>query len=301
MRRRLPYNLGPMSDLNPPSISKWPFFLGDLILVCFAGFIVYQQSAPMGLWHSALVFAAVGLAAGIGIIPFLREHTAAMKLSEADALATTVAQIQNLEQINTQIGRATTHWQAVQEHSTETVAAAREIGEKMQGELDEFKAFLRKASDAERTHLRLEVEKLRRGENDWLQVIVLMLDHVFALHEATVRAGQPGPIAQLNKFQFACQDAARRMGVLAFVPKAGDGFDSEVHQLAESEDAPGSPAQIAEVLAVGFTYQGRLVRRALVTAVARAQSGPEPEAQAEVQEAAVAEASADEQSPQAGA
>jgi molecular chaperone GrpE len=269
------YNLGRMSNHNSPALPKWPFFIGDFVLICFAGLIVYQTELPLSLWQTVLVLAAVSLGAWLGVFPFVREHQAALKFSEANALATTVAQIKNLDQIKTQISNATNHWQGIQEQSSQAIAAAREIGDRMRSELDEFCEFLRKANDAEKGNLRLEVEKLRRGETEWLQLVVLLLDHALALHQATLRAGQAGPIAQLNKFQFACTDAARRMGVVPFTPKPGDSFDPEVHQ-SNSEKLPEGGAQIAEVLAVGFMYQGQLARRALVT------TAPDPRAQPEL-------------------
>jgi len=44
-------------------------------------------------------------------------------------------------------------------------------------------------NDSEKTTLRLEVEKLRRGELEWLQALVHILDHVFALHTAAMHSG----------------------------------------------------------------------------------------------------------------
>ena len=49
-----------------------------------------------------------------------------------------------------------------------------------------FGDFLRKSNDAEKSHLRLEVDKLRRSENEWLQILVRILDHIFALHQAAM-------------------------------------------------------------------------------------------------------------------
>ena len=61
----------------------------------------------------------------------------------------------------------------------------------MTGEVRQFTEFMQKMNDSEKAALRLEVEKLRRGEGEWLQVLVRILDHVFALHAAAVRSGEP--------------------------------------------------------------------------------------------------------------
>ena len=64
--------------------------------------------------------------------------------------------------------------------------------------------------DVDLRKVRLEVEKLRRAEGEWLQVLVRVLDHVYALHLGALRSGQPNLIEQLSNFQNACRDAARR-------------------------------------------------------------------------------------------
>jgi len=75
--------------------------------------------------------------------------------------------------------------------------------------------------------LRLEVEKLRRVESEWLQVAVRMLDHVYALHQGACRSGQPHLIEQVGSFQNACRDAARRVGVTPFTANEGEPFDAQ--------------------------------------------------------------------------
>src|ERR1051325_12049960 len=94
---------------------------------------------------------------------------------------------------------------------------AKEIAQDMAAEVKAFNEFLQRARTDERSALQLEVDKLRRGETEWLQVIVRMLDHVYALHQAALRSRQPSLIEQLGNFQNACRDAARRIGLQPFV------------------------------------------------------------------------------------
>jgi molecular chaperone GrpE (heat shock protein) len=105
---------------------------------------------------------------------------------------------------------------------------------------------------------------MQRGEKDWIQVSVRMLDHVYALHLGAVRSGQPNLIAQLSNFQNACRDAARRVGLTPFAAEPAEPFDEQRHQLLEGQKTPADGAVIAETLATGYTFQGRLLRPALV-------------------------------------
>ncbi|MBC8094179.1 MAG: nucleotide exchange factor GrpE, partial [Akkermansiaceae bacterium] len=128
-----------------------------------------------------------------------------------------------------------------------------------------FNEFIQKTNDSEKATLRLEVEKMRRAEVEWLQVVVRILDHVFALHQAAARSKQPGIAEQLGKFQMACHDAARRIGLAAFAAAPAEAYDAQRHQLVDGPDAKAPEgAAIEDTVATGYTFQGRLIRPAMV-------------------------------------
>ncbi|MDB6019066.1 MAG: hypothetical protein JWR19_3555 [Pedosphaera sp.] len=254
-----------MSNQTEPKLCKWPFFLGDAVLIGLAMVIYWQSKLPMGNWQIVLFVVSGALGALLAVLPYLLEFQAMVRLGEADALVSATAQMKNLELIAVQISAATAQWQMVQEESGKTVGAAKEIAERISGEAVAFSDFLQKANDGERANLRLEVEKLRRAEGDWLQVVVRMLDHTFALHQAAVRSGQQGLVEQLGHFQHACRDVARRLGIVPFAPTPNEPFDAQIHQVADGQEAPASDAKVGETVATGYTFQGQLLRPALVT------------------------------------
>jgi molecular chaperone GrpE (heat shock protein) len=200
----------------------------------------------------------------LGVAPFLLEYDAVVKVAEAGALSTVVSELKNLEGIANQISGATGKWQEAQEQAAKTAAGAREIAERMTGEVQAFTEFMKRANDSERATLRLEVEKLKRGESEWLQVLVRMLDHVYALHQGASRSGQPKVAEQVGNFQLACRDSARRVGLTPFTANEGEPFDAQRHQLVEEGATASADAVVAETIATGYTFQGRLVRPALV-------------------------------------
>jgi geranylgeranyl pyrophosphate synthase len=69
---------------------------------------------------------------------------------------------------------------------------------------------------------------------------------------------------QLNGFQNSCRDVARRVGLAPFVPATGEPFNAKIHQLTDGA-APPEGSRVGEILATGYTYQGKLLRPALVT------------------------------------
>jgi molecular chaperone GrpE (heat shock protein) len=106
-----------------------------------------------------------------------------------------------------------------------------------------------------------------------LQVLVRILDHIFALNAAAARSNQPKAAEQITQLQNACQGAVRRLGLNGFVAQSDEPFDSTRHQLLDPKQKPADGAIVAETLAAGYTFQGKLLRAALVR-VREATSAP---------------------------
>jgi molecular chaperone GrpE (heat shock protein) len=255
-------------DRGPARLAKWPFYLADLLLCAVIFFVLYRLGTFEGTTEMVIVvmcLAAAAVAAWVSVMPWLKEHDAAVHLSDSSNLRTSLEQIKSVEKVADLIRQSNAQWQGVQEASARTVTSAREITDRMKIEADEFMKFISNAHDQERAGLRLEVEKLRRMEGDWIKTSVQMLDHVFALTRAAERSGQAQLIKQLHHFQNACRDVARRMGLVTFVPAGGEPFDQRAHQLPNLQMTAREGDRIQDVLACGFTYQGQLLRRSLVT------------------------------------
>lgn len=257
-----------MSDARVAApLPKWPFYLADLALSAVLVFVLYRLGPIEGTTDAVIAVACVfgaGWAAWLSIIPWLNEHRGQVELSDSANLKSSLEQIKSVEKVAELIRQANLQWQSVQDASGRTVTAAKEISDKMKLETEEFMRFLENAHNSERAGLKLEVEKLRRMEGDWIKVTVGIMDHVFAITRAAERSGQAQVIAQLQQFQNACREVARRIGLAPFVPSLGDHFDARSHQLPDPKFVPPGDARVGDVLATGFTYQGQLLRRALV-------------------------------------
>jgi molecular chaperone GrpE (heat shock protein) len=93
---------------------------------------------------------------------------------------------------------------------------------------------------------------------------VRILDHIFALHTGAVRTGDQKFIEPITNFQNTCRDAVRRIGLTPFVAAPDEKFNTELHQAAGSREKPLPGAVVAETVGVGYTFQGKLLRPALV-------------------------------------
>jgi len=254
-----------MSAQQAPSPTRWPFIVADTALLAAAFWIVNHYPHPLPVTALALAVGCVVLAAWLAVMPFRMHYQTLVRFAEAGELNDAVNQINQVEAVADQIQNATAQWQGVQEQSTRAVTAAREISERIEAEAKAFAGFMQNANDQEKATLRLEVEKLRRVEGHWLQVLVHLLDHVYALQQAGARSGQPNLEAQLGRFREACYDVVRRVGLLPFEAASGDGFDPEKHQVVDGKTEPEMGSLIGPTLAAGYSFQGQMVRRCLVS------------------------------------
>jgi molecular chaperone GrpE (heat shock protein) len=257
-----------MSERDPRAVGGsrllWPFLIGDVLLLGAAFLIFWQAHRPMTPVEVVVVAACTALGALLGAWPFVLQQRAALTLAEADRVADSVAQIQQVELVAERIAAATAKWQTAQDHAARTVTAARDIADRMSRESRDFFAFFDKADQTEKAHLRLEVEKLRRAEADWLQVLVRILDHVYALQQAALRSGKPNVANQISVFQDACRDAARRVGLVPVTVEPGTPFDAKAHQpLDPNAPLPERPV-VAQVVGTGYHFQGRPLRPVVV-------------------------------------
>jgi len=287
-----------VNDSKHWTVPKWPFLLGDAALLAVAFFFIQHAPHPIGRWEIVTAAACVALGAILGCLPFILDYRAITKVIDAGALGSIAEKIQNLEKLAAQISAATNEWMNAQTQAEKTSAGAKEIADHMAGEVREFSGFMQKMNDSEKAALRLEIEKLRRGESEWLQVLVRILDHVFLLHAAAARSGQPKLAEQIANFQNACRDAARRIGLVPFNAEPGEPFNAERHQAAGGEEKTPANAVIAETVGAGFTFQGRLLRPALVRLRKTNSHEENPAGEAETPETAADEKAQDELSLQ---
>ncbi|HWD20953.1 MAG TPA: nucleotide exchange factor GrpE [Verrucomicrobiae bacterium] len=241
-----------------------PFILADVLFLGMAGVILALGHRPLLWWEACLIVACGAAAAWSLTAPFLRRDANEQTQTHSARLTSVAAELQKVEQLAGHLNAATLQWKTFEQQSAKSVELAQQLSESFTAETTGFREFLQKANDQERAHLRLEVEKLRRSEAEWLQTATRMLDHVYGLAIAAQRTGQRNLIDQINLFQESCRDAARRMGLLPVTPEPGQPFDARLHQLLENAAAPAE-ARVGDIIATGFTFQGHLVRRALVS------------------------------------
>src|SRR5260370_29351439 len=161
-----------MSNQTGSKLPKWPFFVGVALLFGLASGIYAGDGLPTGPWQEAMIMVCVMAAVAVGVAPYMLDHRAASRLAQADTLAGALIRLKGVEQVAGQIAAASSQWQAVQEQADRTATGVREMSDRMSAEARAFTQTLQRMNDGERAVMRVEVEKLRRAEAEWLQVLV---------------------------------------------------------------------------------------------------------------------------------
>ena len=249
------------------SLAKWPFLLGDTILLV-AAYLIYVQSAPpMGFWQMSLALLCVAAGAGLSITPYLVEYRVASRRAETQSLSTSMAveQLRVLEGVAAQITTALERWESLQREAGKMAAAANSLVEgKGDTEAQGSAESTPRANVSGPPTPPIEADQLRLQENAWVQVLVRMLDHVYALQLGALHSGQPALIEQISAFQDACREVAKQAGLRPFIAEPDEDFDRQRHQLFEGEGPIPARATVAETIAVGYTFHDHLLRLALV-------------------------------------
>jgi molecular chaperone GrpE (heat shock protein) len=250
-----------LPESSPPSL---PFVIGDVVLIGFAAAVVAMSGKPLAVSHWFIVLAALVAGAFLSCWPYVLRHRAASRLTEADSVSNAVAALRELEPLARRVEETTARWQEAQDAADRTTAAARDIAAGMAAEQEKFAASIQQGHETERRLVAVELDKLRRSQQESIEVVIALLDNVMALHGAAVRSGQQKVIEQLTRFRGVSMELVRRLGLVALIPAPGEAFDPERHVLAEGQPTGETGASIDGVLAAGFTHQGVLLRKPLV-------------------------------------
>ena len=240
------------------------FFLADLFMLAAAVWIWWQGHRPLTPMEMFGIIVCVALGGWFGVWPFVLRERAWLRWMETQEVLEAIEKIQQLDRVAEKVEMATNSWQLAQDQANRTAEAAEAIARRMEEERERFIQFLKEAQDAERAYLQLEVEKLKREENDWLQVLAFILDHVQALFAGAVRSGKKEVIEQIGKFRAVVFDAARRVGLVPVFPQIGEPFDPKRHVVPENAPKPQEGHVVQQILGHGYRFRGEWIRPALV-------------------------------------
>ena len=232
-------------NLDPaPRLPKWIFLVIDLGLLLTAFIIIFFNDknpyAPVP-FVSAVV--CIGLAAIIGLIPFLIDY-AADSAEYVQAERTKVADhVQRLNAASESLARAAAQIKAVEEAVHKTAHAAENLPYRMQEKLAEFNQQLATSEDEEKERLAEELATLRQGESERLATIADKIQkattELAALEVATRKQLAAAQDAAASKFESRLTAAVAALDAkLAAVAISAPGRAAEPAEEKKPEPAP---------------------------------------------------------------
>ena len=159
-------------NLDPaPRLPKWIFLVIDLSLLLTAFIVIFFARNPYAPVPLISAVACVGLAAIIGLVPFLIDYAADSAEYVQQERARIADQVQRLNAASESLARAAAQIKAVEEAVHKTAHAAENLPYRMQEKLAEFNQQLATSEDEEKERLTEELATLRQGESERLTAL----------------------------------------------------------------------------------------------------------------------------------
>lgn len=266
-REKKPARDSPMNLEPAPRLPKWIFLVIDLGLLLTAFIIVYFAKNPYAPVPLISAVACVGLAAIIGLVPFLIDYAADSAEYVQQERARIADQVQRLNAAGESLARAAAQIKAVEEAVHKTAHAAENLPYRMQEKLAEFNQQLATTEDEEKERLTEELATLRQGESERLTVLADKISKTLA--------------------ELTALDASTRKQLAAAQDAAAGKFESRLNAALATLDAKLATVSIPVAAAPARSVEP-VAATPVVESVAVVES-PAPAASPELAERAVEE------------
>lgn len=259
-------------NLDPaPRLPKWIFLVIDLCLLLTAFIIVYFAKDPYAPVPLMSAVASVGLAAIIGLVPFLIDYAADSAEYVQQERARLADQVQRLNAAGESLARAAAQIKAVEEAVHKTAHAAENLPYRMQEKLAEFNQQLATSEDEEKERLTEELATLRQGESERLTALADKISktvaELAALDASTRKQLAAAQDAAAGKFEARLNAAVAALDAklaavaaapVAAVPAHREAADDGGHRPPLQPESPSSPVESVSVVEVPVTLEAEV-------------------------------------------
>lgn len=238
--------------LDPaPRLNKWIFLAIDLGLLLTAFVIVFFARDPYAPLPFTAAVLCVGLAALIGLVPFLTDFAADSADFVQQERARAADHAQRLQGAVDNLGRAAAQIKAVEEAVAKVARDAETLPYRMQEKLAEFNETLSAREERDHEALETELEELRATKSDQLKQLAARLGQSTAewsalesatrQHLATARTTALADLAAATDKLTAAGHAATTQ-LTAQLQAALATLDAKLAALARAAATPVPPA-----------------------------------------------------------
>jgi hypothetical protein len=153
---------------SPPPVKRWPFVLGDVLLLGIALGVVVLGGSPPGLVTLVVVAICVLLGVGLLVAPYLMEYEARVRFAEAATHDQLEIQARRLAQTVEQLSHAVSRSQSTEEQAGQALGTIEELTEKLTSQSDELASALARSTEREIADLKLQLERVARERDQQL-------------------------------------------------------------------------------------------------------------------------------------
>ncbi len=180
-----------MNPTLPPRPPKWPYFLGDALLLAVACFVAATAETPLSAPALSVVFGCVALGSVLAALPYLLDFLATQREAELEFQQKLEVQNQRLLHAVETLASTSGQLKSAHEAATRAVHAADTLPYRLQEKIAEFTAQLQERDDEDKAAMAKELETLRDAEGQRLAALVSTIQSAtkdFAAVEQEARA-----------------------------------------------------------------------------------------------------------------
>jgi hypothetical protein len=122
-----------------PTVPKWPFIFGDLVLLA-AALGLWATQAPLSSLQTLLTLCALGLGAVLFVLPFIMEFTTAAQLRSLELEQARAEDFQRLSALDAETRKQARVAIEAQEHAARAAAALENLARKLEARLAPLEA-----------------------------------------------------------------------------------------------------------------------------------------------------------------
>ena len=157
------------SSPRPP---KWPYLLGDIVLLALACIVGLTAESPLSATALSVIFGCVALGCVLGVLPYILDFSGEQRAAAAEFQQRLEAQNAKLLHSIEALAATGAQLKAAQEAAAKAVHTAESLPYKLQEKIAEFTTQLQQHDDEEKAAMAKELETLRDTEGQRLTALV---------------------------------------------------------------------------------------------------------------------------------
>lgn len=163
---------------SPPPVPRWPFYLGDIILLGMACIAILYGGVPLPTAN--VVIAVACTLAGIGLLlaPYLLEYEAKLKIAVQTSRDLSEAQAKRLTHVAEQLNNVISRGQSTEEQAGVALGNLEELSEKLAGQIDELTQAIAREKDSDPKDPSDEIRELLRARDRQIDGLATKLSSI---------------------------------------------------------------------------------------------------------------------------